>query len=103
MIAACDTFRSGAVEQIKVHVRNLQRLSQQLYGDPPSGLERVQVYERGYGKDASGIAKEAIQYGESEKLTFSLFASFILHFFSLIHVSNFPLSHVLFLSTLILR
>jgi hypothetical protein len=24
LIAACDTFRSGAVEQLRVHVRNLR-------------------------------------------------------------------------------
>jgi signal recognition particle receptor subunit alpha len=25
---------------------------------------RVELYERGYGKDAAGIAKEAIAYGD---------------------------------------
>ncbi|KAH9079181.1 P-loop containing nucleoside triphosphate hydrolase protein [Lactarius deliciosus] len=49
LVAACDTFRSGAVEQLRVHVRN---------------LSRVELYERGYGKDAAGIAKEAIAYAK---------------------------------------
>jgi signal recognition particle receptor subunit alpha len=48
MIAACDTFRSGAVEQLRVHSRRLD----------------VPVYDRGYGKDAAGIAAEAIGYAK---------------------------------------
>ncbi|GFR97822.1 signal recognition particle receptor subunit alpha-like [Elysia marginata] len=57
LIAACDTFRSGAVEQLRTHVRKLNALH------PPSkhqGREMVQLYERGYGKDSAGIAMEAI-------------------------------------------
>ena len=79
LIAACDTFRSvfyifgtefraernqscrsGAVEQLRVHVRNLSMLGV----DGPTGSKgRVELFERGYGKDAAGIAKEAISYG----------------------------------------
>lgn len=59
LIAACDTFRSGAVEQLRVHVRNLSMLVKE------SGVGNVvELYEKGYGKDAAGIAKEAIAYGE---------------------------------------
>ncbi|KAF9518308.1 hypothetical protein BS47DRAFT_1313499 [Hydnum rufescens UP504] len=58
LIAACDTFRSGAVEQLRVHVRNLGML----VGEKErSGIE---LYEKGYGKDAAGIAKEAIAYAK---------------------------------------
>jgi signal recognition particle receptor subunit alpha len=57
LIAGCDTFRSGAVEQLKVHVRNLNSLCTSL-----SSKGQVELYERGYGKDAAGIAKEAISY-----------------------------------------
>ncbi|KAF9349465.1 hypothetical protein BGX34_001789 [Mortierella sp. NVP85] len=57
LIAACDTFRSGAVEQLRVHVRNLKALEQNAV---------VDLYEKGYGKDAASIAKEAIS---SAKLT----------------------------------
>ncbi|KAI0053826.1 P-loop containing nucleoside triphosphate hydrolase protein [Auriscalpium vulgare] len=60
LIAACDTFRSGAVEQLRVHVRNLGMLGMNGAGDSKG---RVELYERGYGKDAAGIAKEAIAYG----------------------------------------
>ncbi|KXS11660.1 SRP54-domain-containing protein [Gonapodya prolifera JEL478] len=53
LIVGGDTFRSGAVEQLKVHARNLNALS--------SG-GKVELYEKGYGKDPAGIAKEAIAY-----------------------------------------
>ncbi|KAG8732002.1 hypothetical protein FRC11_001136 [Ceratobasidium sp. 423] len=55
LVAACDTFRSGAVEQLRVHVRNLGMLSK-------DGGEKIELYEKGYGKDAAGIAKEAVAY-----------------------------------------
>ncbi|RGB44035.1 signal recognition particle, alpha subunit, N-terminal-domain-containing protein [Rhizophagus diaphanus] len=58
LIAACDTFRSGAVEQLRVHVRNLNALGQN---------SNVELYERGYGKDAAGIAKDAINYAKINK------------------------------------
>ncbi|KAF9432415.1 hypothetical protein BGZ76_010840 [Entomortierella beljakovae] len=57
LIAACDTFRSGAVEQLRVHVRNLKALEQNAI---------VDLYEKGYGKDSASIAKEAIS---SAKMT----------------------------------
>ncbi|CAG8494396.1 17261_t:CDS:10, partial [Funneliformis caledonium] len=58
LIAACDTFRSGAVEQLRVHVRNLNALGQN---------STVELYERGYGKDAAGIAKDAVNYAKANK------------------------------------
>ena len=68
LIAACDTFRSGAVEQLRTHVRNLgqleidgQRVSEKL----PDGGSRLELYERGYGKDAAGIAKDALAYART--------------------------------------
>ncbi|KAI5124344.1 hypothetical protein M0805_008951 [Coniferiporia weirii] len=60
LIAACDTFRSGAVEQLRVHVRNLSMLD----ASGPDGKGGVELFERGYGKDAAGIAKEAISYAK---------------------------------------
>lgn len=60
LIAACDTFRSGAVEQLRVHVRNLGMLVEKGGVGARAGVE---LYERGYGKDAAGIAKDAIAYG----------------------------------------
>lgn len=63
LIAACDTFRSGAVEQLRVHVRNLSKLKH-LQDADADGQAKIELYERGYGKDAAGIAKDAIGYGE---------------------------------------
>jgi signal recognition particle receptor subunit alpha len=48
-IAACDTFRAGAVEQLKVHV---QRFRESNYD--------VGFYEKGYGKDDASVARTAI-------------------------------------------
>lgn len=59
-IAACDTFRSGAVEQLRMHVRNLEAI----------GVGEVQLFERGYGKDASAIARESI--AEAQKDAFDV-------------------------------
>ena len=44
MLAACDNFRSGAVEQLKTHARNLD----------------VPIFEKGYKDDPAYIAREAI-------------------------------------------
>jgi len=52
--------RSGAVEQLRVHVRNLSMLSVNGSTDSRGSVE---LYEKGYGKDAAGIAREAISYG----------------------------------------
>ncbi|KAF2745925.1 P-loop containing nucleoside triphosphate hydrolase protein [Sporormia fimetaria CBS 119925] len=55
LIAAADTFRSGAVEQLRVHVRNLQELSKREGGS-------VDLFEKGYGKDAANIAADAVAH-----------------------------------------
>ncbi|XP_036392897.1 signal recognition particle receptor subunit alpha [Megalops cyprinoides] len=63
LIAACDTFRAGAVEQLRTHERRLSSLH------PPEkhgGHLSIQLYEKGYGKDAAGIAMEAIAYARNQ-------------------------------------
>ena len=57
LIAACDTFRAGAVEQLRTHTRRLNSLHP---AEQNQGRQMVQLYEKGYGKDAAGIAMEAI-------------------------------------------
>jgi len=52
MIAACDTFRSGAVEQLRTHS---QRLG-------------IALYERGYEKDPAKVAAEAIKQAERDRV-----------------------------------
>ncbi|RDW83845.1 signal recognition particle receptor subunit alpha [Aspergillus mulundensis] len=59
LIAACDTFRSGAVEQLRVHARNLKELSAR------ENVGAVELYEKGYGKDAANVAKDAVEYGSA--------------------------------------
>jgi len=63
LIAACDTFRAGAVEQLRTHVRRLNSL----YPSESNGKSAVELYEKGYGKDAAGIAMEAINYARTSK------------------------------------
>ncbi|WWD20794.1 hypothetical protein CI109_105271 [Kwoniella shandongensis] len=67
LIAACDTFRSGAVEQLRVHVRNLGALGDEMVGGEGDGKKKIELYERGYGKDAAGIAKDAIAYAKENR------------------------------------
>lgn len=49
-IAACDTFRAGAIEQLKTHVERFKL-----------GGHLVGFYENGYGKDDASVARCAIQ------------------------------------------
>ncbi len=46
LLAACDTFRSGAVEQLSVHAKCLD----------------VSLYHKGYAKDPAAVAKNAIDH-----------------------------------------
>jgi len=46
LLAACDTFRSGAVEQLNVHAKTLG----------------VPLHQMGYAKDPSSVASSAIRY-----------------------------------------
>lgn len=52
MIAACDTFRSGAIEQLKVHATCLQ----------------VPLYQKGYESDAAVIAFEAVDNAKKNQI-----------------------------------
>eukprot|EP00918_Siedleckia_nematoides_P012679 GHVU01027738.1.p1 GENE.GHVU01027738.1~~GHVU01027738.1.p1 ORF type:complete len:354 (+),score=59.95 GHVU01027738.1:853-1914(+) len=57
LIAACDTFRAGAVEQLRVHCRRLNALHPP---DAHDGVKMVDLYEKGYGQDAASIAMQSI-------------------------------------------
>ena len=50
LLAACDTFRSGAVEQLNVHAKCLD----------------LPLYHKGYAKDPSAVAKAAINHATEE-------------------------------------
>ncbi len=49
-----------------MHVRNLGALGEEMGigSEEKLGKRNIELYERGYGKDAAGIAKDAIAYGE---------------------------------------
>jgi len=49
-VAACDTFRSGAVEQLKTHCRAL----------------KVRLFDQGYAPDAGRVAERAIMAAKKE-------------------------------------
>jgi len=65
LIAACDTFRAGAVEQLRTHTKRLNSLHP---AEQNKGQQMVQLYEKGYGKDAAGIAMEAINYARDSHI-----------------------------------
>ncbi len=51
-VAACDTFRSGAIEQLRTHCKRLS----------------LPLYEVGYGKDESFAAASAILHAKRDRL-----------------------------------
>jgi signal recognition particle receptor subunit alpha len=63
LVAACDTFRAGAVEQLRTHTRHLNALH-----PPKNGLPMVTLYDKGYGKDAAGVAAEAISCAKENRV-----------------------------------
>ncbi|GAV29823.1 hypothetical protein PMKS-003328 [Pichia membranifaciens] len=58
LVAACDTFRSGAVEQLRTHVNNLVQLS--------PNKKQIELFESGYGGAdlVAKIATGAIKYAQ---------------------------------------
>lgn len=52
MLAACDTFRSGAVEQLRTHAKCLD----------------VPLFEMGYSTDPSNVAAAGITYAQQHSL-----------------------------------
>ena len=63
-------YRSGAVEQLRVHVRNLSMLG---VNGAPDSKGKVELFERGYGKDAAAIAREAINHGLLRSIAYFVF------------------------------
>lgn len=61
LLTACDTFRSGAVEQLRTHVNNLSKLS--------PDKNQIELFEGGYGGSnlVAKIAKGAIAYAKENK------------------------------------
>lgn len=74
LVVACDTFRSGAVEQLRVHVENLAQLTDEAHirGSKnrrgKSGNDHIELFEAGYGGSdlVTKIAKQAIKYASDQ-------------------------------------
>jgi len=59
MVIACDTFRAGAIEQLRTHVTALKTIHEK------DGIQKIDLFEKGYGKDSAAIAMEAINYARN--------------------------------------
>eukprot|EP00698_Gefionella_okellyi_P020745 TRINITY_DN6562_c0_g1_i1.p1 TRINITY_DN6562_c0_g1~~TRINITY_DN6562_c0_g1_i1.p1 ORF type:complete len:526 (+),score=95.88 TRINITY_DN6562_c0_g1_i1:16-1593(+) len=57
-IAACDTFRAGAVQQLQKHVDKLSN----------SGTKPISLYQRGYGRDPVDIAADALRSAKAARI-----------------------------------
>lgn len=59
LVIACDTFRAGAVEQLRTHVTALKNIHEK------DGKPKIELFEKGYGKDSAAIAMEGVNYARS--------------------------------------
>ncbi|RWS11768.1 signal recognition particle receptor subunit alpha-like protein [Dinothrombium tinctorium] len=59
LVIACDTFRAGAIEQLRTHVTALKAIHEK------DGQTKIDLYEKGYGRDSAAIAMEAINYARN--------------------------------------
>lgn len=59
LVIACDTFRAGAVEQLRTHVTALKNIHEK------DGQIKIQLFEKGYGKDSAAIAMEGITFARN--------------------------------------
>lgn len=74
LIVASDTFRSGAVEQLRVHVENLAELTDESHirgsrnHRGKTGNDHVELFEAGYGGSdlVTKIAKQAFKYAKDQ-------------------------------------
>lgn len=60
LVIACDTFRAGAIEQLRTHITALKAIHEK-----GSGKSKIDLFEKGYGKDSAAIAMEGINYARS--------------------------------------
>ena len=59
LVIACDTFRAGAVEQLRTHVTALKNIHEK------DGRAKIELFEKGYGKDSAAIAMEGVNYART--------------------------------------
>lgn len=63
LVVACDTFRAGAIEQLRTHVMALKAIHERGKNAPT----KIELFERGYGRDSAAIAMEAVNYARTNK------------------------------------
>eukprot|EP00056_Hartaetosiga_gracilis_P008670 m.124809 g.124809 ORF g.124809 m.124809 type:complete len:622 (+) comp12964_c0_seq4:76-1941(+) len=61
LIAAGDTFRSGAVEQLLTHCGKLRKI----FNDTDDENPIVKVFDQGYGKSDAAVAQEALHLAKA--------------------------------------
>ncbi|CAG2177043.1 unnamed protein product, partial [Oppiella nova] len=59
LVIACDTFRAGAIEQLRTHITALKSIHER------DGKSKIDLFEKGYGKDSAAIAMEGINYART--------------------------------------
>ena len=59
LVIACDTFRAGAIEQLRTHITALKNIHEK------DGKSKIDLFEKGYGKDSAAIAMEGINYART--------------------------------------
>lgn len=61
LVIACDTFRAGAIEQLKTHVMALKAIHERKKN---SGV-KIELFEKGYAKDSAAVAMDGINYARA--------------------------------------
>ncbi|CAG2114151.1 unnamed protein product [Medioppia subpectinata] len=61
LVIACDTFRAGAIEQLRTHITALKNIHER----DGRQASKVDLFEKGYGKDSAAIAMEGINYART--------------------------------------
>lgn len=59
LVIACDTFRAGAIEQLRTHVTALKNIHER------DGKTKIDLFAKDYGKDPAGTAFDGINYAKS--------------------------------------
>ena len=60
LVIACDTFRAGAIEQLRTHITALKSIHER-----DGKQAKIDLFEKGYGKDSAAIAMEGINYART--------------------------------------
>lgn len=53
-VAACDTFRAGAIEQLSIYINKLKKMN-----------KNIQLHQEGYFKEETKVAKNAMKFSKN--------------------------------------